>query len=149
MTIRIAERHQPPVSRGVVDTYTEGSHASMTREYEEKRRFTRYRVFTPAMMEMFDGLSPVSVVEMSVDGLRIQSASSVTPETHVAVRINVGRDIVFHCQIVWVTSILIGKEHMYQMGLQTDAVLDRGEEIIDLAEREILVQDLVIILERA
>lgn len=121
----------------------------MTRELEEKRKFPRFRIYTPAMMEMFDGLLPVSVVEMSVTGLRIQSSSSVPPETHVAIRINVGRDIVFHCQIVWVTSILLNKEHMYQMGLQTDAVLDRGEEIIDLAEREILVQDLVIILERA
>ena len=49
---------------------------------------------------------------------------------------------------LWVTSMLTGQEHMYQMGLQIDAILDRGDEIIDIAEREILIQDLVIIIGR-
>lgn len=118
----------------------------MTGEHEEKRKFSRFKVSTPAMLEMFDGSFPVSVEELSIEGLKVQSSSSVAPETHVAIRINVGRDIVFHGQVVWVTNMLTGKEHMYQMGLQIDAILDRGDEIIDNAEREILMQDLVVIL---
>ena len=120
----------------------------MTREMVEKRRFPRHKVYTSGQLEMFDGSFPVSVEEVSIEGLKIRSSGSVVPETHVAIRINVGRDIVFHGQIVWVRNLLTGKEHMYQMGLQIDAILDRGDELIDIAEREILIQDLVVIIKR-
>ena len=120
----------------------------MIREPEEKRKFPRHKVNTPAMLEMFDGSLPVSVAEMSVDGLRIQSASSIAPDTHIAIRINVGREVVFHGQVVWVTDRLTGNSPEYNMGIQTDAILDRGEEIIDFGERDVLVQDLVIIMKR-
>ncbi len=120
----------------------------MTREIIEKRRFPRHKVYTSGQLEMFDGSFPVSVEELSIEGLKIRSSGSVAPETHVAIRISVGRDIVFHGQVVWVMNMLTGEEHMYQMGLQVDAILDRGKEIIDIAEREILIQDLVIIIKR-
>ena len=120
----------------------------MTRESVEKRRYPRHKVYTPGQLEMFDGSFPISLEELSIEGLKIRSSGSIAPETHVAIRINVGRDIVFHGQIVWVTSMLTGQEHIYQMGLQIDAILDRGDEIIDIAEREILIQDLVIIIGR-
>ena len=120
----------------------------MIRKMEDKRRFPRHRVSSPAMLEMFDGSMPVTVLEMSVDGLRIQTTSSIAPETHIAIRINVGREIVFHGQIVWVAHMMTANGPVYNMGIQTDAILDRGEEIIDFEEREILVQDLVIILKR-
>ena len=120
----------------------------MTRELKEKRKFPRHKVYTPGQLEMFDGSFPISVEELSTEGIKIRSASSIAPETHVAIRITVGRDIVFHSQVVWVMNMLTENEHIYQMGLQIDAILDRGEEIIDNAEREILIQDLVIILKR-
>ena len=100
------------------------------------------------MLEMFDGSMPVTVLEMSVDGLRIQTTSSIAPETHIAIRINVGRDIVFHGQVVWITDTLLASGYVYNMGIQTDAILDRSEELIDVEDREILVQDLVIIMKR-
>jgi len=118
----------------------------MTGKYQEKRKFPRYKIQTQAMLEMFDGSLPVSVTEMSVVGLRIQAGSSIEPETHIAIRINVGREIVFHGQIVWVTDMMTVNGHVYNMGIQMDAILDRGEEIIEIEDREILVQDLVIIM---
>jgi len=118
----------------------------MIRKMEDKRRFPRHRVSSPAMLEMFDGSMPVTVLEMSVDGLRIQTTSSIAPETHIAIRIKVGRDIVFHGQVVWITDTLTAKGHVYDMGIQTDAILDRSEELIDFEDREVLIQDLVIIL---
>ena len=121
----------------------------MTKKIVEKRRFPRHEVYTPAQLEMFDDSFPVSVEEVSIVGLKIRSSRSIAPETYFAIRINVGRDIVFHCQIVWIANILTGnKEDMYKMGLQIDAILDRGNEIIDIAEREILIQDLIVIIKR-
>ena len=120
----------------------------MIRNMEDKRRFPRHRISSPAMLEMFDGSMPVTVLEMSVDGLRIQTTSSIVPETHIAIRINVGREIVFHGQVVWITDTLTASGHAYNMGIQTDAILDRSEELIDFEDREVLVQDLVIIMKR-
>jgi PilZ domain len=120
----------------------------MTEINLEKRKYPRHKIQTQAMLEMFDGSLPVSVTEMSVVGLRIQAGSSIEPETHIAIRINVDREIVFHGQVVWVADMMTVNGHVYNMGIQMDAILDRGEEIIALEDREILVQDLVIILER-
>ena len=120
----------------------------MTSNFEDKRKFPRHSVYTPAQLEMFDGSLPVSVVELSVEGLRLQSTRAIAPETHIAIRINVGREIVFHGQVVWVADTITTDGQIYQMGIQTDAILDRGDELIDIEEREILVHDLVIILKR-
>jgi hypothetical protein len=95
---------------------------------------------------MPDGSFPVSVEELSIEGLKIRSVRSVVPETYVSIRISVGRDIVFHGQVVWTINRLIGQEYMYQMGLHIDAILDRGKEKIGIAEREILIQDLLVII---
>ena len=116
------------------------------RKYKEKRRFPRHKVFTPAQLEMFDGSLPVTVVELSVEGLRLQAASSIPPETHIAIRIDVGREIVFHGQVVWAMNMMTVEGHIYHMGVQLDAILDRGDELIGIAEREILIQDLVILV---
>jgi len=120
----------------------------MNRGLEENRKFPRYKVHTPGRLEMFDDSFQISVENLSIGGLKIRSPIEIAPETYVAIRINVGRDIVFHCQVVWLTNFFDGKEHMYQMGLQIDAILDRGVEIIDIGEREILIQDLIIIMKR-
>jgi len=120
----------------------------MNREIEEKRKFPRHRVYTQAQLEMFDGSLPVSVMELSVEGVRLHSASSVSPETHVAIRVNVGREIVFHGQVVWVINVLTAKGHLYKMGIQTDVILDRGDEIFGITEREILIQEIVVLTKR-
>lgn len=120
----------------------------MNREREEKRKFPRHRIYTPAQLEMFDGSLPVSVMELSVEGVRIHSSSSVSPETHVAIRINVGREIVFHGQIIWVMNILAANDHVYKMGIQTDVILDKGDEIFGITEREILIQEIVVLTKR-
>ena len=120
----------------------------MTRDLEEKRKFPRHKVCTPGILEMFDGTFPISVEDLSIGGLNIQSAVPVVPETYVAIRINVGRNIVFHCQILWIAKMMKGKENTYQMGLQIDAILDMGNELIDIDEKEILIQDLMVTIGR-
>ncbi len=116
----------------------------MSGEFEEKRKFPRHNVYTPGVLEMFDASFPISVEELSNEGLKIRSQISVSPETYVAIRITAGRDVVFHGQIVWIIGSLDGKETYYQMGLQIDAILDMGEELTDIGEKEILIQDLII-----
>ena len=120
----------------------------MSSEFKEKRKFPRHRIYTPAQLEMFDSSLPVSVMELSVEGVRLHSASSVSPETHVAIRINVGREIVFHGQVVWVMNVLTAKGHIYKMGIQTDVILDKGDEIFGITEKEILIQEIVILTKR-
>jgi hypothetical protein len=120
----------------------------MNSKFREKRKYPRHRVYTPAQLEMFDKSLQVSVMELSVEGARVHATSSVSPETHVAIRINVGREIVFHGQVVWVMNALTAKGHIYKMGIQTDVILDKGEEIFGVTEKEILIQEIVILTKR-
>ena len=117
----------------------------MKTESVENRKYPRHKIFIPAHMEMFDGSFPVNVVEMSVEGLRINSACAIEPETHVAIRINVGRELVFHGQVVWVTDRHTPEGQLYTIGIWTDAVLDRGAEIIDLGDREIMLEEILVL----
>jgi len=94
---------------------------------------------------MFDGSFPVNMVEVSVEGLRIDSASAIEPETHVAIRINVGREVVFHGQVVWVADRHTPDGQLYTIGVWTDVVLDRGEEKIDLGDREIMLDEILVL----
>ena len=121
----------------------------MTRDLEEKRKFPRHKVYTPGILEMFDGTFPISVEDLSIGGIKIRSAVPVAPETYVAIQINVGRNIVFHCQVLWIANMMKGPELFYHMGLQIDSILDMGNEIIDIDEKAILIQDLIIIIKRA
>jgi hypothetical protein len=114
-------------------------------ESVENRKYPRHKIFLPAHLEMFDGSFPVNVVEMSVEGLRINSATAIEPETHVAIRINVGREIVLHGQVVWVTDRHTPEGQLYTIGIWTDAVLDHGEEIIDLGDREIMLDEILVL----
>jgi hypothetical protein len=118
----------------------------MNSEFKEKRKFPRHRIYALAQLEMFDGSLPVSVMELSVEGVRLHSNISVSPETHVAIRVNVGREIVFHGQVVWVLNEQTASGHIYKMGIQTDVILDRGDEIFGITEREILIQEIVILV---
>ncbi len=117
----------------------------MKTKFVENRKYPRHKIFLPAHLEMFDGSFPVNVVEMSVEGLRINSSSAIEPETHVAIRINVGREIVFHGQVVWVTDRHTPEGQLYRIGIHTDAVLDRGAEIVDLGDREIMLDEILVL----
>jgi hypothetical protein len=114
-------------------------------ESVENRKYPRHKIFLPAHLEMFDGSFPVNVVEISLEGLRINSTSAIEPETHVAIRIDVGREIVFHGQVVWVTDKHTPEGQLYTIGIWTDALLDRGAEIIDVAEREIVLEEILVL----
>ncbi len=120
----------------------------MNSDVKEKRKFPRHRVYTQAQLEMFDRSLPVSVMELSVEGVRLHATRSVSPETHVAIRVNVGREIVFHGQVVWAMNALTANGHIYKMGIQTDVILDKGDEIFGVTEREILIQEIVILTKR-
>ncbi len=117
----------------------------MKTESIENRKHSRHKIFLPAHLEMFDGSFPVNVVEMSVEGLRLNCATAIEPETHVAIRINVGREIVFHGQVVWVADRHTPEGQLYIIGIWTDAVLDQGEEIIALSEREIILDEILVL----
>ena len=117
----------------------------MKKKSRENRKWPRHKIFLPAHLEMFDGSFPVNVLEMSVEGLRINSTNAIEPETHVAIRINVGREIVFHGQVVWVTDHHTPHGQLYTIGIYTDALLDQGAEIIDLGDREVILDELLVL----
>lgn len=112
---------------------------------EEKRKYPRYRIYTPAEAETFQLSIPVAVTEISATGLRLHSAKPIPPDTHIAVFINLGRQIIFHGQVMWVLDELTSKGHSYQSGIETDAIIDYGQEITEIVTREKLVQEIIVL----
>ena len=110
---------------------------------EEQRKYQRHRIYTPAEAETFNLSIPVAVTEISVTGLRLHSSKAISPETHIAVMINLGRQIIFHGQVRWIVDTLNPKGHSYQSGIETDVIIDHGQEIFSITQRESLVKEII------
>ena len=112
---------------------------------EEQRKYPRHPIYMPADAETFKLSIPVTVTEISVTGLRLHSSKVISPETYIAVLINLGRQIIFHGQIMWVIDELKPNGHSYQSGIETDAIIDYGKEITEIVQREELVQEIIVL----
>jgi hypothetical protein len=111
----------------------------------ELRKYPRYKIYTPAEAETFQLSIPVAVTEISATGLRLHSSKSIPPDTHIAVFINLGRQITFHGQVMWVIDEIKLSGHSYQSGIETDAIIDYGQEITEIVQREKLVQEIILL----
>ena len=110
---------------------------------KEQRKFPRHRIYTPAQAETFQLSFPVAVTEISVTGLRLHSVKAIPPDTHIAITINLGRQIIFHGQVVWVVDAPTSKGHSYQSGIETDVIIDYHEEIFGITQREKLIKEII------
>ena len=110
---------------------------------EERRKHKRYTIKTPAEAITVTGTISVVVTEISTGGLKLHTSKSIMPNTPVDVIINIGRQITFGGQIVWVLQKYDQKKVYYQCGMETDFISDQDDEVLYLRRLENLVQEIV------
>ena len=109
---------------------------------EERRKHKRYPIKIDAEALTAAGTMPVVVTEISTGGLKLHTSKSVTPETPIDVIINIGRQITFGGQIVWVIQKFDQKRAYYQSGIETDFISDQDEEVLYFRQLENLVKEI-------
>ena len=110
---------------------------------EERRKQKRYPIKTPAEAITDIGSIPVVVTEISTGGLKLHTSKSIVPKTPVDIVINIGRQITFGGQIVWVIQRYDRMGVYYHTGMDTDFISDQGDEVLYFRRLENLVQEIV------
>ncbi len=110
---------------------------------EERRQHTRYPVKTPAEMITAIGTIPAVVTEISTGGIKLYTSKAIFPKMPIDIIINIGRQIIFGGQIVWVIQKIGRQGIYYQSGIDTDFISDQDDEVLYFRRLETLVQEIV------
>ena len=110
---------------------------------EDLRKHTRHKILVPAEADTSENTAPVSVVEISVEGMRLQSQKFFSPGTLMSVSIKLGRSIVFSGWVIWALDKYLPEGHVYHTGIQTESVTDSDIGILGINQREALVQEII------
>jgi len=109
----------------------------------ERRKHKRYPIRMAAEGSTSTGTMSVVVTEISTGGLRLHTSKSMTPKTPIDVIINIGRQIIFGGQIVWVIQKFDQKRAYYESGMEADFISDQDDEVLYFRRLESLVQEIV------
>ncbi len=110
---------------------------------EERRKYARHRIYSPAEAKTALRTIPVVIREISVGGLKVHSASALTPKTRINVIINIGRELAINGHTVWVLEKVSKGNRFYQSGLDAVYIRDQEEDIYNIKQREKLIQEIV------
>jgi hypothetical protein len=110
---------------------------------KELRKHTRHNVLIPAEADTAENAVPVNVVEISVDGLRIQSKKIFSPDALMSIGIKMGRNIIFSGWVIWVLDKYLPEGHVYHTGIQIESITDADIGILGMNQREALVQEIL------
>jgi hypothetical protein len=112
---------------------------------EELRKHPRYEVLLPAEADIAENSVPVpvNVIEISMEGLRLQSKHVFTPDALVSVTIMIGRSIVFNGWVIWVLDKYLSGGHVYHTGIKIESITDAAAGILGIQQREDLVQEIL------
>ena len=110
---------------------------------EERRKHTRYPIKTPAEAISAVGSIPAVVTEISTGGIKLHTLKAVAPKMPIDVIINIGRQITFGGQIVWVIQKVDREGIFYQSGMNIDFISDQDDEVLYFRRHENLVQEIV------
>jgi hypothetical protein len=109
---------------------------------KELRKHPRYEVFIPAEVDIAETAVPVNVIEISLEGLRLQSKKIFSPDALVSVTIMMGRSIIFNGWVVWVLDKYLPAGHAYHTGIQIESVTDAALGILGIKQRKDLLQEI-------
>jgi len=110
---------------------------------EELREHTRHEVLIPAEADTAENPVPVDVVEISIEGLRLQSKKFFSPDALVSVSIMMGRNIIFNGWAIWVLDKYLPEGHVYHTGIQIESITDAAVGILGIKGREGLIQEIL------
>jgi len=110
---------------------------------EERRKYRRYPIKTPAEAITDMGNIPVVITEISTGGFKLNTIKSLVPKTPIDVIINIGRQITFGGQIIWIIQKYDRQGVYYLSGMETDFVSDQDDEVLYFRRLESLVQEIV------
>jgi len=111
---------------------------------DDRRREIRYPIHLDVTVVTQHAISASAVAtEISGDGIRINTAKAILPETQVVVFIPLTEEVKFRGKVLWILEKSERGLTVYQIGIQTDSIIVPDREAVDFSDRVELVQEIL------
>ena len=109
----------------------------------DSRKHPRFETQMPAEADVFGKAVPVTIIEISIEGLRLRTKEYMPPDTLLAVTITKGRNITFSGWVIWALDKFMPDGQIYETGIQINAITDAASELNTLSDRHELIQEIL------
>ena len=109
----------------------------------ERRKHPRHPTWVDARLTTADLTLMVSVIDISIGGLRIHSCRALTPDTRVALNFRIREESVMHGRIRWVLDTLKDGLTVYEIGVEVESVFIAGVQAVGFSEKYRLVRQIL------
>ena len=110
---------------------------------KDRRKLPRYQISIKAELHTPAFYITGRIIDISVEGIRVETFIPIEPETDVAVFFKIGKDIIFKGKVIWVITHKDKRKGLYQIGIEVEHMAIDDIEVLGFDIREELVQELL------
>jgi len=117
--------------------------------YADRRNYPRYSVHFNTQVITSEFYISVNTLEISVDGLRIETYSEISPGTEVTISFEFKKDISFYGKVVWVIGFHKKDILKYKIGIKIHEVMLSGIRLKGFDVKNELIQEILTKMKKA
>jgi hypothetical protein len=117
---------------------------------KDRRKLRRYQISINAELHTPTFYISGRIIDISSEGIRVETFIPLEPETDVAVFFNIGKDIIFKGIVIWAITHKKNRKRkgLYQIGIEVEHMAIADIEVLGFDIREELVQEILTIIEK-
>ena len=115
---------------------------------QDRRKLPRYQISIDAELHTPTFCISGSIIDISVEGIRVETLTPLELETDVAVFFNIGKDIIFKGVVIWVVTHKKKRKVLYEIGIEIEHMALADIEVLGFDIREELVQEILTTIEK-
>ena len=109
----------------------------------ERRTYPRYRIKMVTQITTPAFYVTVNTIEISVEGIRIETYSQITPGTKVTVSFDLKKDLLFYGKVMW--AIVFQKNDIlkFDIGIKIHKITFSGIKVDGFTSKDELIKDIL------
>ena len=109
----------------------------------ERRTYPRYRIkmITQVTTPVF--YITVNTIEISVEGIRIETFSQITPGTKVTVSFDLKKDLLFYGKVMWEIAFQKKDILKFDIGIKINRITFSGIKVNGFNSKDELIKDIL------
>ena len=115
---------------------------------KDRRKLPRYQISISAELHTPTFYITGRIIDISVEGIRVETFIPIEPQTDVAVFFKIGKDIIFKGIVIWVITHKEKRKGLYQIGIEVEHMAIDDIEVLGFDIREELVQEILKTIEK-
>ena len=112
----------------------------------ERRQYSRYQVKCGASIVCDLGQLPVTLTDISVEGVRLEMPKAPTPGTGATITLDLDKAVVLRGVILWAIETGTAGIPYFQVGIETDSIQLDGDLATGLGQRTHVLQEILLSL---